>query len=217
MVNALSFEYSYKALIVYCRINNKDFSLFELKSNFNFSIPKIFNDFVITNNIDLNQIKLIINSCGPGSFTGLRISLSFVKGLALGLSIPFVNISTLDVFANLVKNSSSVIVLTFTAGKYFLGHYKNCELIGKILCFSKEDLFEYLNQIDPNSVLIGNNLENISEKFNYKFEIIENLSSFGRILTELGIAKYLKNRKSDDILSGPLYIRQSDAEINFHS
>ncbi len=192
MVNALSFEYSYKALIVYCRINNKDFSLFELKSNFNFSIPKIFNDFVITNNIDLNQIKLIINSCGPGSFTGLRISLSFVKGLALGLSIPFVNISTLDVFANVVKNSSSVIVLTFTAGKYFLGHYKNCELIGKILCFSKEDLFEYLNQIDPNSVLIGNNLENISEKFNYKFEIIENLSSFGRILTELGIAKYLK-------------------------
>lgn len=217
MVNALSFEYSYKALIVYCRINNKDFSLFELKSNFNFSIPKIFNDFVITNNIDLNQIKLIVNSCGPGSFTGLRISLSFVKGLALGLSIPFVNISTLDVFANLVKNSSSAIVLTFTAGKYFLGHYKNCELIGKILCFSKEDLFEYLNQIDPNSVLIGNNLENISEKFNYKFEIIENLSSFGRILTELGIAKYLKNRKSDDILSGPLYIRQSDAEINFHS
>lgn len=217
MINALSFEYSYKALIVYCRINNKDFSLFELKLNFNFSIPKIFNDFVITNNIDLNQIKLIINSCGPGSFTGLRISLSFVKGLALGLSIPFVNISTLDVFANVVKNSSSVIVLTFTAGKYFLGHYKNCELIGKILCFSKEDLFEYLNQIDPNSVLIGNNLENISEKFNYKFEIIENLSSFGRILTELGIAKYLKNRKSDDILSGPLYIRQSDAEINFHS
>ncbi|APQ15369.1 tRNA (adenosine(37)-N6)-threonylcarbamoyltransferase complex dimerization subunit type 1 TsaB [Borreliella garinii] len=217
MINALSFEYSYKALIVYCRINNRDFSLFELKSNFNFSIPKIFNDFVITNNIDLNQIKLIINSCGPGSFTGLRISLSFVKGLALGLSIPFVNISTLDVFANVVKNSSSVIVLTFTAGKYFLGHYKNCELIGKILCFSKEDLFEYLNQIDPNSVLIGNNLENISEKFSYKFEIIENLSSFGRILTELGIAKYLKNRKSDDILSGPIYIRQSDAEINFHS
>ncbi|WP_151073733.1 tRNA (adenosine(37)-N6)-threonylcarbamoyltransferase complex dimerization subunit type 1 TsaB [Borreliella turdi] len=217
MINTLAFEFSYKALIVYCKINNKDFSLFELKSNFNFSIPKIFNDFVTKNNIDLNQIKLIINSYGPGSFTGLRISLSFVKGLALGLSIPFVNISTLDVFANLAKNSSSVIVLTFTAGKYFLGYYKNCELMGKILCFSKEDLFEYLNQIDPDSVLIGNNLESVSREFNCKFKIIENLSSFGRILTELGIAKYLKNSKSDDILSGPLYIRQSDAEVNFHS
>ncbi|WKC87875.1 tRNA (adenosine(37)-N6)-threonylcarbamoyltransferase complex dimerization subunit type 1 TsaB [Borreliella japonica] len=217
MINALAFEYSYKALIVYCRINNKNFSLVEFKSNFNFSIAKIFNDFIIKNNIDLNQIKLIVNSCGPGSFTGLRISLGFVKGLALGLSIPFVNISTFDVFANLVKNNSSVIVLTFTAGKYFLGHYKNCKLIGKILCFSKEDLLEYLNQIDPNSVLIGNNLENVCSEFNCKFKIIENLSSFGKVLTELGIAKYLKNRKSDDILSGPLYIRQSDAEINFRS
>ncbi|WP_210379978.1 tRNA (adenosine(37)-N6)-threonylcarbamoyltransferase complex dimerization subunit type 1 TsaB, partial [Borreliella garinii] len=199
MINTLAFEYSYKALIIYCRINNENFSLVEFKSNFNFSIPKIFNDFIIKNNIDLNQIKLIINSCGPGSFTGLRISLSFVKGLALGLSIPFVNVPTLDVFANSVKKISSVIVLTFTAGKYFLGHYKNCELIGKILCFSKEDLFEYLSQIDPNSVLIGNNLENVCEEFNSKFKIIENLSSFGKILTELGISKYLKNHKSDDI------------------
>ncbi|PRR17641.1 tRNA (adenosine(37)-N6)-threonylcarbamoyltransferase complex dimerization subunit type 1 TsaB [Borreliella burgdorferi] len=217
MVNTLAFEYSYKALIVYCRINNNNFSLVKLKSNLNFSVPKIFNDFVIKNNIDLNQIELIINSCGPGSFTGLRISLSFVKGLALGLSIPFVNISTLDVFANLVENNLSAVVLTFTAGKYFLGNYKNCKLIGKILCFSKKDLFEYLNQIDPNSVLIGNNLEDVCKECNYKFKIIENLSSFGKILTELGVAKYLKNRKGDDILSGPLYIRQSDAEVNFHS
>ncbi|WPM06112.1 tRNA (adenosine(37)-N6)-threonylcarbamoyltransferase complex dimerization subunit type 1 TsaB [Borreliella sinica] len=217
MINTLAFEYSYEALIVYCRINNENFSLLKPKSNFNFSIPKIFNDFVVKNNIDLNQIKLIINSCGPGSFTGLRISLSFVKGLALGLSIPFVNVSTLDVFANLSKNSSSLIALTFTAGKYFLGHYKNCELIGNIFCFSKEDLFEYLNRIDPNSVLIGNNLENVCKEFNCKFKIVENLSSFGKVLTELGINKYLKNGKSDDILSGPLYIRQSDAEINFRS
>ncbi|WNY60018.1 tRNA (adenosine(37)-N6)-threonylcarbamoyltransferase complex dimerization subunit type 1 TsaB, partial [Borreliella bissettiae] len=79
MINTLAFEYSYKALIIYFRINNKNFSLVELKSNFNFSVPKIFNDFIIKNNIDLNQIELIINSCGPGSFTGLRISLSFVK------------------------------------------------------------------------------------------------------------------------------------------
>ncbi|EEH00606.1 conserved hypothetical protein [Borreliella finlandensis] len=79
MVNTLAFEYSYKALIVYCRINNNNFSLVELKSNLNFSVPKIFNDFVIKNNIDLNQIELIINSCGPGSFTGIRISLSLSR------------------------------------------------------------------------------------------------------------------------------------------
>ncbi|MCD2373325.1 tRNA (adenosine(37)-N6)-threonylcarbamoyltransferase complex dimerization subunit type 1 TsaB, partial [Borreliella burgdorferi] len=35
MVNTLAFEYSYKALIVYCRINNNNFSLVKLKSNLN--------------------------------------------------------------------------------------------------------------------------------------------------------------------------------------
>src|SRR2546428_11980959 len=38
-------------------------------------------------------------SVGPGSFTGLRIGLSTVKGLALALSIPIVAVPTLDAMA----------------------------------------------------------------------------------------------------------------------
>ena len=36
---------------------------------------------------------------GPGSFTGLRIGLSAVKGLALGLSLPAVGIPSLEMLA----------------------------------------------------------------------------------------------------------------------
>lgn len=36
---------------------------------------------------------------GPGSFTGLRIGLSAVKGLALGLSLPAVGIPSLEILA----------------------------------------------------------------------------------------------------------------------
>ena len=38
-------------------------------------------------------------SIGPGSFTGLRIGVSFVKGLAMGHRVPVVGIPTLDVIA----------------------------------------------------------------------------------------------------------------------
>ena len=41
-------------------------------------------------------------SVGPGSFTGLRIGLSTVKGLALALTIPIAAVPTLDAMATLL-------------------------------------------------------------------------------------------------------------------
>ncbi|HET8564449.1 MAG TPA: tRNA (adenosine(37)-N6)-threonylcarbamoyltransferase complex dimerization subunit type 1 TsaB, partial [Candidatus Binatia bacterium] len=43
----------------------------------------------------IEEISGIAVSIGPGSFTGLRIGLSTVKGLAYGCAVPVVGVSTL--------------------------------------------------------------------------------------------------------------------------
>ncbi len=45
------------------------------------------------------KIDAIAISCGPGSYTGLRIGSSFAKGLCYGLDIPLIAIPTLKLIA----------------------------------------------------------------------------------------------------------------------
>ena len=47
---------------------------------------------------------------GPGAFTGLRVGLSTVQGLALASSRPCVGLSSLDVLATLARGSAATIV-----------------------------------------------------------------------------------------------------------
>jgi tRNA threonylcarbamoyladenosine biosynthesis protein TsaB len=49
---------------------------------------------------DIRELKAVAVARGPGSFTGLRVGLSMAKGVAQGLDIPIIGVSSLDAMAN---------------------------------------------------------------------------------------------------------------------
>ena len=67
----------------------------------------------------------LVASLGPGSFTGLRIGLGVVKGLALARNLPVVGVPTLDVVAQPHKDQRLPIwaVLHAGRGRVCVAHY----------------------------------------------------------------------------------------------
>jgi len=62
-------------------------------------------------NIRLSEIDLFAAACGPGSFTGLRIGLATVKGLAAMLRRPCAGVPTLQAIARAAGESRAVVAL----------------------------------------------------------------------------------------------------------
>ena len=104
-------------------------------------------DTVLKNaQIELNQCKAIAVSMGPGSFTGLRIGLSTVKGLAFGADIPIIPVPTFDAYAlhisQYIKTGTKfVIAMNANGDEYYFSKYikldkkievvENLKLVGK--------------------------------------------------------------------------------------
>ncbi|OZB37286.1 MAG: tRNA (adenosine(37)-N6)-threonylcarbamoyltransferase complex dimerization subunit type 1 TsaB [Halothiobacillus sp. 14-56-357] len=56
--------------------------------------------------IDYNQLDLIAYGRGPGSFTGVRIATACAQGMALGLDIPVLGISSLATLAQALREQA---------------------------------------------------------------------------------------------------------------
>ncbi|MDR2444300.1 MAG: tRNA (adenosine(37)-N6)-threonylcarbamoyltransferase complex dimerization subunit type 1 TsaB [Deltaproteobacteria bacterium] len=63
-------------------------------------LPPLVQQVLLDANLRPKSLDLIACGTGPGSFTGLRTSLSMAKGLALGLGRPVVGVDSLTVLAS---------------------------------------------------------------------------------------------------------------------
>lgn len=73
-------------------------------------ITLIINSIFEESKLSLNDIDAVAVSCGPGSYTGLRIGVATAKGLCYALNKPLIAVSTLMSMAhNFILNSKNYI------------------------------------------------------------------------------------------------------------
>ena len=72
--------------------------------------------FLGEQNIRRSRLTGIVVGTGPGAFTGLRVGIATAKGLAHGLSLPIVGISTAEALLAGLASSVSAPVLLLPAG-----------------------------------------------------------------------------------------------------
>ncbi len=83
----------------------KPFVLVKEKINRGYSecLPSLLETALANSELTISAIDRFGVCIGPGSFTGIRIGISFAKGLSLVQKIPIVGLSTLEIFAKSIN------------------------------------------------------------------------------------------------------------------
>ena len=173
--------------------------------------------------IKISEIDLFAFTIGPGSFTGLRIGASTLKGLMLATGKPAVGISSLAALALNAGISSKMICSVMDAGRgqvyiAYFRYKKNGfpEQIGidevidpeKIAHDSKQEIIFVGDGAIKYAGIISNN---INKKISLASELQQYIRASSVVI--LGMEKYNRNELLDAETFVPVYLRSVDARI----
>jgi len=101
---------------------------------------------------ELKDIDKFAVSCGPGSFTGIRVAMSVIKTLAQTLNKPIVSVDTLDILQNQLSIKNTKIVPAIDA----LRNEVYVKEKGKIVIVPIETFVKKLKKYKDKIIIIGN-------------------------------------------------------------
>ncbi|MCD8203806.1 MAG: tRNA (adenosine(37)-N6)-threonylcarbamoyltransferase complex dimerization subunit type 1 TsaB [Coprobacillus sp.] len=104
------------------------------------------------NKISRDEIKDIMVSIGPASYTGVRIALTIAKVMAFALSIPVYPASSLQVLKH--GNSPSICLINARSDRSYIGVYEGEKEILKDQIMDNEEVLKYINE-HPDYVVCG--------------------------------------------------------------
>lgn len=164
--------------------------------------------------ISLKDIELFICTRGPGSFTGLRIGMSTLKGFATALKTPLVSIPTLDVYSKNIDKKTVLPIIDARKRSFFTALYIDGSRESDYLDINPSEIMELTKEY-PDVFLTGDDAKVLYDRLentnNFTLDDIER--DYSPVLINSGIEWFKKNG-ADSISQGPYYIRKSEAEID---
>ena len=155
---------------------------------------------------------------GPGSFTGLRVGLSAIKGLAETLHKPIATVSILEALASL-GDRTGIIASAIDAGRkeVFLGLYKKSEkalLKQREELLTQQDFLATLATERPAVIIAGNPA--LAELASSSHSAVVVVTAPGsEVIARIGAGKLLAGETVSVETLDANYLRRSDAEIFF--
>ena len=172
--------------------------------------------------VNLSDLDGFAVTCGPGSFTGLRIGISSVKGFAAAQGKPITGVSSLDALARQVSFSPYLICSLIDARKdeVYFSRYRckerNLKKESKEMAVSPKDAF---NEISEPCLFVGSGAviyrEAIKEKLGgYALFAQDHENTIRASTVALLSMDRFENNDTDDVETFvPNYIRKSDAQV----
>lgn len=189
-------------------------------------IPMI-EDVLKKTNIDFDEIEAVAVNAGPGSFTGVRIGVAAVKGIAFNHNLPCVSISTLESMAyNFIGNDCIVCaVMDARCSQVYNALFRiNKNEITRITddrALSLHDLKLELEKIQEKIILVGDGAQICSDFLNNELENVFLAPINNRIQNASSVAcaafKSIKNNEAITVSElQPTYLRlpQAQRELN---
>jgi tRNA threonylcarbamoyladenosine biosynthesis protein TsaB len=119
-------------------------------------LPLLLERFLRENESAHGPISAIAISIGPGSFTGLRVSLALAKGIAFARAISIWPVSSLKVLAANAQGFARIIASVIPArkGECYLGLFESAELrpLQDPICVAHSELESH---VPPEAILLG--------------------------------------------------------------
>lgn len=173
--------------------------------------------------LSFSDIELFAVSAGPGSFTGVRIGVALLKGLAFGKNLPCVSISTLEALAENARGLKGIIVPVMDARRsefynaIFKCDGKELSRITEDRAISASELAKELSKFKEDVYLVGDGYDIAKRLLSEEGASLaetpyllrsQNAASIAR----LAYKKYLSGEALSDSEIMPTYLRLPQAE-----